>query len=225
VPGDRAVPLTPPDPAVAGQSARSLAAWPLRADTREHCTCTLHSPSPAVMARPGNGAGMRRAAEGFLPPLFAVRGAYAAGWLSSRVRSLVGVLRAVRSSAARTAIAAGSSMRSGRPCLSRERRASCAPALRISARSSGLSGWRGGRRTGCLPVRLALAFFRPGLAGVLSVVGHHLPETTRRSGHHLRSAARKGGWGGCDTHRAEPGAISRCNQILTVCSEQWAHGG
>jgi hypothetical protein len=141
----------------------------------------------------------------FVPPLFSMRSAYAAGWLSSLVLSVLRVLRAVRSSAARTAIAAGSSMRSGNPCLSRERRASSAPALQISARSSGLSGRRGGRRTGCLPARLALAFFRPGLAWIMSVVGHHLPETTRRSGHHLRSAARKSGWGRNDTHRAEPG--------------------
>lgn len=35
----------------------------------------------------------------------------------------------------------------------------------------------------------------------------------------------KTGWERNDTHRAQPGAISRCNQILTVCSERRAHGG
>ena len=158
-----------------------LAACPLRADMRGRCTCTLHSPSLAVMGRLATGRNAEERRRIVPPPLFAVRGAYAAGWLSSLVLSWVRVLRAVRSSAARTAIAAGSSMRSGRPCRSRERRASSAPALRISARSSGLSDWRGGRRTGCLPAWPALTFFRPGLVGILSVVGHHLPETTRRS--------------------------------------------
>ena len=128
-------------------SARGLAVWPLRADTREHCTCTLHSPSPAVIARLATGPEGRRAAEGssfrrsspcvVLMPQVGCHRYYFPGCGCC----------AVRSSAARTAIAAGSSMRSGSPCRSRERRASCAPALRISARSSGLSGWRGGRRT------------------------------------------------------------------------------
>ena len=118
------------------------------------------------------------------------------------------------------AIAAGSSIRSGSPCLSRERRASCAPALRISARSSGLSGRRGGRRTSRFLPLLDLTSSGSWLAGVFSVVGHHLPETTYQSDHHLRSAACKSGWGRNDTHPAEPRAISRCNQILTVCSER-----
>jgi hypothetical protein len=109
-------------------------------------------------------------------------------------------------------------MRSGSPCLSRERRASSAPALRISARSSGLSGPRGSRRTSRLLALSALTSFRSGLVGVLSVVGHHLPQATRRSGHHLRSAARKDGWGRKDKHPAGHGAISGCNQILTKCS-------
>ena len=74
------------------------------------------------------------------PPLSVLCGAHAAGFVSSLLLSGLRVLRAVRSSAARTAIAAGSSTRSGSPCRSRERRASSAPALRIAARSSGLSG-------------------------------------------------------------------------------------
>jgi hypothetical protein len=154
------------------------------------------------------------------PPLIALRGAHAAGWLSWLVLSWLRALCAVRSSAARIAIAVGSSIRSGRPFRSRERRASCAPALRISARSSGLSGRDGGLRTSRLLALGALTSFRSGLVGVLSVVGHHLPETTRRSGHHLRSAARKSGWGGNDSHRVQPRAISPCNQILTVRSER-----
>jgi hypothetical protein len=92
------------------------------------------------------------------------------------------VLRVVRSSAARTAIAAGSSTRSGSPCLSRERRASSAPILRIAARSSGLSGPRGGRRTSRLRALLDLTSSGFTLVGILSVRGHHLPETTRRNG-------------------------------------------
>jgi hypothetical protein len=142
------------------------------------CLCTL----PASRARLRTGSESGRAAEGkYPPPLFAVRGAHAAGWLSSLMLSWVRVLRAVRSSAARTAIAAGSSIRSGSPCRSRERRASSAPALRISVRSSGVSGRRGGRRVSCLLALLSLTFFRAGLVGVLSVRGHHLPQTTRRS--------------------------------------------
>ena len=116
------------------------------------------------------------------PPLFALPGgAHAAGWLSSLVLSWLRVLRAVRSSAARTAIAAGSSTRSGSPCLSRERRASSAPALRIAARSSRLSGPCGGRRTSRLLLR-ALTSSRADWDWVWSVRGHHLPETTRRNG-------------------------------------------
>jgi hypothetical protein len=149
-----------------------------------------------------------------------VRSAYAAGWLSSLVLSWLRVLRAVRSSAARIAIAAGSSMRSGSPCRSRERRASCAPALRIRARSSGLSGRDGGRRTSRLPGLAALTSFRSGLVGFLSVVGHHLPETPRRSAITSIPLLAKTGWGGNDSHRAQPRAISRCNQILTVRSER-----
>jgi hypothetical protein len=118
------------------------------------------------------------------PPLFALRGgAHAAGWVSSPVLSWLLVLRAVRSSAARTAIAAGSSTRSGSPCLSRERRASSAPAFRIAARSSGLSGPRGGRRTSRLLALLHLTSSSGSrLVRVMSVRGHHLPETTRRNG-------------------------------------------
>ena len=117
------------------------------------------------------------------PPLFALHIAHAAGWVSSPVLSWLLVLRAVRSSAARTAIAAGSSTRSGSPCLSRERRASSAPVLRIAARSSGLSGPRGGRRTSRLLALLHLTSSSgSGMALVLSVRGHHLPETTRRNG-------------------------------------------
>jgi hypothetical protein len=73
--------------------------------------------------------------------------AYTAGFRPSLALSSSRVLRVVRSSAARSAIAAGSSIRSGSPCRSRERRAPCAPALRIAIRSSVLSGARGGRRT------------------------------------------------------------------------------
>lgn len=117
------------------------------------------------------------------PPLFALPGGAQAACSSSPVLSWLLVLRAVRSRAARTAIAAGSSTRSGSPCLSRERRASSAPVLRIAARSSGLSGPRGGRRTSRL---LALPHLTSssgsGMAGVVSVRGHHLPETTRRNG-------------------------------------------
>ncbi len=150
------------------------AAWPRGpyVQTREGCTCTLHSPSRAVMARLVNRFEKRKSGgRQFPPPLFAVHRAYAAGWLSSLVLSWVRVLRAVRSSAARTATAAGSSIRSGSPCRSRERRASCAPALRISARSSGVSGRRGGRRVSRLLALLSLTFFRSGLVGILSVRG------------------------------------------------------
>jgi hypothetical protein len=56
--------------------------------------------------------------------------------------SLRGGGRASRNSAASTATAAGSSMRSGKPCLARERRASSAPACRIAARSWSLRGCR-----------------------------------------------------------------------------------
>jgi hypothetical protein len=108
-----------------------------------------------------------------------VRGAYAPFPVSSLALSWVRCC-AVRSSAARTAIAAGSSTRSGSPCLSRDRRASSAPARRIAARSSGLSGPRGGRRTSRLLAD-----------GAWSVVGHHLPETTRRRTITSLPAARK----------------------------------
>ena len=166
---------------VHGASARVLAVWPFTC--RHARDLHLHSALAVTASHgtTGNEAETRKSGGRFPPPLFAVRGAHAAGWWSSLALSWVRVLRAVRSSAARIAIAAGSSMRSGSPCLSRERRASSAPALRISARSSGVSGRRGGRRVSCLPTLLSLTFFRSGLAVVLSVVGHHLPETTRRS--------------------------------------------
>ena len=142
-------------PPIRSRSPRGLAASPIRADTREVCTCALARWCMEQPVTTTAGASDGREAEPnaeerrkvIPPPLFAVPGAYAAGWLPSLVLSWLRVLRAVRSSAARTAIAARSSMRSGSPCLSRERRASCAPALRISARSSGLNGRRGGRRT------------------------------------------------------------------------------
>src|ERR1700733_11419743 len=72
---------------------------------------------------------------------------YTAGFLPSLPLSLSRVLRGVRSSAARSAIAAGSSIRSGSPCRSRERRAPFAPALRIAILSSVHRGPRGARRT------------------------------------------------------------------------------
>lgn len=148
------------------------------------------------------------------PPLVALPGgAHAAGWWSSLVLSWVWVLRAVRSSAARTAIAAGSSTRSGSPCLSRERRASSAPALRIAARASGLSGPRGDRRTSRLLLR-ALTSSRADWDWLWSVRGHHLPGTTRRSD--ITSVPLLAIPAGAATIRtAEAGAISRCNQILT----------
>ena len=198
----------------------------LRADARERPALALAPAGPTAgpkqprfPGRPESGTGTRKSGgREFPPPLFALRdSAHAAGWLSSLVLSWVRVvLRAVRSSAARIAIAAGSSMRSGSPCLSRERRASSAPALRISARSSGVRGRRGGRRVSRL---LSLTFFRACLVGVLSVVGHHFPETTRRNAITSVPLLAKTGWGRNDTHPAERRAISRCNQILTVCSE------
>ena len=119
----------------------------------QNITNNVTQASGGQVPRLRSGPERGRAAEEVPPPLFAVRTAHAAGWLSSLVLPWVRVLRAVRSSASRTAIAAGSSTRSGRPCLSRERRASSAPAMRISVRSSGLSGRRGGRRVSCLPAR------------------------------------------------------------------------
>jgi hypothetical protein len=124
--------------------------------------------------------------------------------------------RAARSSAARTAIAAGSSTRSGSPCRSRERRASSAPVLRIAARSSGLSGPRGGRRTSRLLALLHLTSASgSGMAGVVSVRGHHLPSNDSQERHRLPSAARKDHWGRQNKRPPLPGSISRCNQILT----------
>ena len=72
--------------------------------------------------------------------------------------SLRGGGRASRKSAASTATAAGSSMRSGKPCSARERRASSAPACRIAARSWSLSRCRGCHR--------ACSSRRPPAAGV-----------------------------------------------------------
>ena len=77
----------------------------------------------------------REAAETSLP-------LYAAGLVVRRPVSLRGGGRASRKSAASTATAAGSSMRSGKPCPARERRASSAPACRIAARSWSLRGCR-----------------------------------------------------------------------------------
>ena len=68
--------------------------------------------------------------------------AHAAGVLVRRVLSLCGGRRASRKSAASTATVAGSSIRSGKPCSARERRASSAPACRIAARSWSLMGCR-----------------------------------------------------------------------------------
>ena len=67
---------------------------------------------------------------------------HAAGLVVRRPVPLRGGGRASRNSAASTATAAGSSMRSGKPCPARERRASSAPACRIAARSWSLSGCR-----------------------------------------------------------------------------------
>jgi hypothetical protein len=64
---------------------------------------------------------------------------YAAGFPSWRVLSLGGEGAGTsRRIAASIATAAGSSIRSGSPCLARERRASSAPACRMAARSSAL---------------------------------------------------------------------------------------
>jgi hypothetical protein len=69
--------------------------------------------------------------------------ANAAGFLSSLLLSLgrrgAGMSRRI---AASLATAAGSSIRSGNPCSTRERRASSAPTCRMASRSSSL-------RTGC----------------------------------------------------------------------------
>ena len=72
------------------------------------------------------------------PPLRA----HAAGLLVRCPLSFRGGGGASRKSAASTATAAGSSMRSGKPCPARERRASSAPACRIAARSWSLRGCR-----------------------------------------------------------------------------------
>lgn len=65
--------------------------------------------------------------------------AYAAGSLSWLMLSFGGRGAGMsRRIAASIATAAGSSMRSGRPCSVRERRASSAPACRMAARSSAL---------------------------------------------------------------------------------------
>ncbi len=104
---------------------------------------------------------------------------YTVGFVSWLVLSGFRVLRAVRSSVTRTTIAVGSSIRSGSPCRSRERRASSAPALRMAARSSWLSGPRGGRRVARRLV-WAVTSSDSGWIAVGSVVGHHLPGTTRR---------------------------------------------
>ena len=111
-----------------------------------------HGPAP----RPGNGGPAaarrirlarvaitphekrRRRVRRSSPPLRA----HAAGVLVRRVLSLRGGGRASRKSAASTATAAGSSIRSGKPCSARERRASSAPACRIAARSWSLRGCR-----------------------------------------------------------------------------------
>lgn len=85
-----------------------------------------------------------------------------------------------RSNLTSAAIAAGSSTRMGSPCRSRERRASSAPALRMAARSSWLSGPRGGRRVGRLLGVWAVTSSVSGLGTDWSVVGHHLPGATRR---------------------------------------------
>ena len=77
--------------------------------------------------------------------------AHAAGVLVRRVLSLRGGGRAARKSAASTATAAGSSMRSGKPCSARERRASSAPACRIAARSWSLMGCRAVPRCVAVP--------------------------------------------------------------------------
>jgi hypothetical protein len=80
------------------------------------------------------------------PPLRA----QAAGVLVRRPPAVRSGARASRKSAASTATAAGSSMRSGKPCPARERRASSAPACRIAARSWSL---RCGRALPpCVPV-------------------------------------------------------------------------
>lgn len=105
---------------------------------------------------------------------------HVAGSVSWLLLSWLRVLRVVLSSVARTAIAAGSSIRSGSPCRSRERRASSAPALRMAAFSSWLNGPRGGRRTGRRLAVRAVTSSGSGLVGVGSVVGYHLPGTTRR---------------------------------------------
>jgi hypothetical protein len=80
----------------------------------------------------------------------------------------------------RTAMVAGSSICVGSPCCSRERRASSAPALRIRVRSSVLSGAHGGRRVSRRRTLGALTSSVPGLDTSRSVVGYHLPGTTRR---------------------------------------------
>jgi hypothetical protein len=69
---------------------------------------------------------------------------------------------------------AGSSIRAGSPCCSRERRASSAPALRMRVRSSVLSGAHGGRRVSRRRTPVAFTSSVPGLDTSRSVVGYHL---------------------------------------------------
>jgi hypothetical protein len=76
--------------------------------------------------------------------------------------SFCGGGRASRKSAASTATAAGSSIRSGKPCPARERRASSAPACRTAARSWSLRGCR------ALPPGVLVPSARPA-AGVRAV--------------------------------------------------------
>ena len=199
----------------------------LRADARERPALALAPAGPTAgpkqprfPGRPESGTGTRKSGgREFPPPLFALRdSAHAAGWLSSLVLSWVRVvLRAVRSSAARIAIAAGSSMRSGSPCLSRERRASSAPGPAYQC-----SFFRGQRPTRRSPrLAPAVTHLLPCLRWSGSCQSWGITSPKRLAGIAITSVPllAKTGWGRNDTHPAERRAISRCNQILTVCSE------
>ena len=122
-----------------------------------------------------------RAAEVIVPPpLSRVLESYLANFDSLLGAPLILALHAAHGSSAITAVAAGSSIRSSSPCRSRERRASSAPTLRMSARSSWLSGPRGGRRFVRRLAVWAVSSSASGSGVGWSVVGAALPSTTRR---------------------------------------------
>jgi len=186
--------------------------------------CTLHSPSLAVMARLGNGAGTQK--SGGRPSL---RRSSPCVVLMPQVGCHRWCLRGYGCCARCAAVRQGLRSLPGPRCV-RAGLAVVVIGVRLARRPCGsvlvppgsAAGAAGAAPDACRP-----GWHSPSsdLAWPGSCRSWDITSPRRLAGMDITSVPllTKGGWGRNDTHWVQPGAISRCNQILTICSEYWAH--